>query len=422
MTTPSIQKITKYWSLPVQEYLACGCCIGMVAGMLFSRGLLSVSMILMVLNALHPATIKESWARCRSNRFALFSLLFFLSYALSGLWSEDIGNWSRILQIKLPFVFLPFAFINAPLHQAQLQRYTIYGILLTLTGGIVYSLSFLVANPGYFNTSPHLPSPLEGDYIRFTIALVLGLHMIFYLFSEKTTFALKNIEKALLVLWSVAAVAYIHIQAAKSGMLCLYLLIIIYIVARYFRKRPGLGFAFLFLLGTASIVGGMTIPSIKRQVKNIVKEQKMWEANDTAQFNNASSFVPRLISYKVAVELISEQPLTGVGTGDVKTEIDKKYKAEYPGMIEFFRLIPHNQFIFTALVVGIPLSFTLILMVVAPLMRQTKNIYTVATLIIMFVGLSIEPMLEVQNGVFVYLFFTLFWMAVFKKRQEQVLS
>ncbi len=132
--------------------------------------------------------------------------------------------------------------------------------------------------------------------------------------------------------------------------------------------------------------------------------------------------MPRLIYYKVEEELISEQPLTGVGTGDVKTEIDKKYKAEYPGMIEFFRLIPHNQFIFTALVVGIPLSFTLILMVVAPLMRQTKNIYTVATLIIMFVGLSIEPMLEVQNGVFVYLFFTLFWMAVFKKRQEQVLS
>ncbi len=132
--------------------------------------------------------------------------------------------------------------------------------------------------------------------------------------------------------------------------------------------------------------------------------------------------MPRLVSYKIALELIWGQPLTGVGTGDVKAEIDKKYKAEYPNMIEFFRLIPHNQFIFTALVVGIPLSLTLVLMFFAPLMRQQRNIYVVATLLIMFVGLSIEPMLEVQNGVFVYLFFTLFWMATFKNRPTEVLS
>lgn len=415
MNTPG-QGITRYWSLQVQEWLACICCVGMVAGMLFSRGLLSVSMIIMFANALHPALFRENLARCSRNPFALFSLLFFAAYALSGLWSEDTLNWSGMLQIKLPFLFLPFAFIGAPLHKVKFQQYTIYGILATLLAGIIYSFSFLTADPQYLNINPHLPSPLEGDYIRFTIALVLGLQMIFYLFSEKSIFSLKNWERGLLILWSIISIVYIHIQAAKSGILCLYLLIIIYIIARYFRKRPGLGFAFLFLLGTASIIGGLTIPSIKRQVKNIVSEQKMWEANDTAQFNNASSFVPRLVSYKVALELIGEQPLKGVGAGDVKTEIDKKYKAEYPNMIAFFRLIPHNQFIFTALVVGIPLSLSLVLMFFAPLMRQQRNIYVVATLIIMFVGLSIEPMLEVQNGVFVYLFFTLFWMAAFKNR------
>lgn len=418
MNTPG-QGVTRYWPLQVQEWLACICSVGMVAGMLFSRGLLSVSMIIMFANALHPSLLRDNLLRCSRNRFALFSLLFFVAYALSGLWSEDTLNWSKILQIKLPFLFLPFAFIAAPFQKTRYQKYTIYGILITLLSGIIYSFSFLAVNPQYLNINPHLPSPLEGDYIRFTIALVLGLQMIFYLFSEKSTFTLKNGEKALLVVWSIISIAYIHIQAAKSGMLCLYLLIIIYIIARYFRKRPGLGFAFLFLLGSASIIGGLTIPSIKRQVKNIVSEQKMWEANDTAQFNNASSFVPRLISYKVAIELIGEQPLTGVGTGDVKTEIDKKYKAEYPNMVEFFRLIPHNQFIFTALVVGIPLSLTLVLMVFAPLMRQQRNIYVVATLIIMIVGLSIEPMLEVQNGVFVYLFFTLFWMAAFKNRPSK---
>ena len=421
MTTQT-QGVTKYWSPQIQEWLASVCCAGMIAGMLFSRGLLSVSMIIMFLNALHPAMVRDNWVRFCHNRFALCSLVFFAAYVISGIWSDDIANWWGILQIKLPFLFLPFAFMSTPLHKVKFQRYTIYSILIILFCGMAYSFSFLVADPEYFNTMPHLPSPLEGDYIRFTIALVLGLQMIFYLFGEKTTLPLKNLEKILLVTWSITTVAYIHVQAAKSGMLCLYLLIIIYIIARYFRKRPGLGFAFLFLLGAASIIGGMTIPSIKQQVRNIVNEQKMWEANDTAQFNNSSSFVPRLISYKVAIDLIETQPLTGVGAGDIKAEIDKKYLAEYPNMVAFFRLIPHNQFIFTALAVGIPLSLGLVLMVLAPLMRQQRNIYVVATLIIMFVGLSIEPMLEVQNGVFVYLFFTLFWMAVFQDYRKRVLS
>lgn len=421
MTTQT-QGVTRYWSPQVQEWLASVCCAGMIAGMLFSRGLLSVSMIIMFLNALHPAMIRDNWERFRHNRFALFSLLFFIAYVLSGIWSDDIANWSSILQIKLPFLFLPFTFMSTPLHKVKFQRYTIYSILIILLCGMAYSFSFLIADPGFFNTRPHLPSPLEGDYIRFTIALVLGLQMIFYLFGEKVILPLNTLEKTLLIGWSITAIAYIHIQAAKSGMLCLYLLIIIYIIAKYFRKRPGLGFAFLFLLGAASIIGGMTIPSIKQQVRNLVNEQKMWEANDTAQFNNSSSFVPRLISYKVATDLIRTQPLTGVGAGDVKIEIDKKYKAEYPNMTAFFRLIPHNQFIFTALVVGIPLSLSLVLMVFAPLMRQQRNIYVVATLIIMFVGLSIEAMLEVQNGVFVYLFFTLFWMAVFQNHRKKASS
>ncbi len=205
------------------------------------------------------------------------AFFFFIAYALSGIWSDDIANWSRILQIKLPFVFLPFAFLGAPLQKIKFQRYTIYGILVTLLAGMVYSFSFLIAAPTYLSTQAHLPSPLEGDYIRFTISLVLGLQMIFYLFSEKVGSPLRIGEKILLGGWSILSIAYIHIQAAKSGILCLYLLIIIYIIAKYFRKRPGLGFAFLFLLGTASVIGGMTIPSIKKQVKNIVSEQKMWK-------------------------------------------------------------------------------------------------------------------------------------------------
>ncbi len=281
--------------------------------------------------------------------------------------------------------------------------------------GKLYGFYYLLDDPYYLQKNHHLPSPSEGDYIRFTIALVLGLQFAIYLLIERKVFALGRWEKICLICWAVLTVVYIHLQAAKSGFLCLYVLLLAYLPLLISGKRK------LFLLVAAvtvsaiGITGVFFMPSLRKQLNNISYEQKVWETSDTSKYNKTSSFVPRIISYKIAIELIGKYPLAGVGAGDLKDEMDKKYARYYPNIAPVFKLLPHNQFLCTVASVGLVLALTLPVMLLAPLFCTKRRIYSIATLMVMGVGMMIEPMLEIQYGVFVYLFFTLFWIALLRK-------
>lgn len=418
--TATRSKLTSFWTPEIQEWIASICCIAMLAGMLFSRAILSVSMIVMVINTLHPDSIKQAWINTKKNRFVICGVLFFLSYVVAVGWTDDKAAWLPFVQIKLPFVFLPFALLNAPLQQIRHQKFVLFGILLVLLSGMIYSLSFLIINPELYKNGGHLPSPLEGDYIRFTMTLVLSINLVLYLFYERLVSG--RMVRSLLVAWCVLAIAYIHIQAAKSGIVSFYLLILVYIAYEFIRRKKWGVIIGAFVMGGIAMVLLLALPSVKKQVSNLAYEKKVWEANDTTGFKKSSSVVPRLISYKIAVELIAANPVVGVGPGDMVDEIDEKYNKDYPSLRGASRILPHNQFICTMLIVGVPLSLILFLMVIAPLSRKELRVYTLSTFVIMVFGLMIEPMLEVQYGIFTYLLFTLIWMSVFKKTKAPAIS
>ena len=130
-------------------------------------------------------------------------------------------------------------------------------------------------------------------------------------------------------------------------------------------------------------------------------------------FNTSYSFVPRLISYEIAGSIIKDHPLVGVGAGDIMSEIERNYAVKYPSIRVLGRILPHNQFICTALATGIPVGVFLLYLACIPMIcKKDRNIFVLANTVIILFGMMIEPMLEVQFGVFVYLFFTLLWMRI----------
>ncbi len=411
------KSVTSFWSIKLQEHFSCLCCIAMMAGLLFSRSLLSAAMILMLINACHPAKVVITWTSFKHNIFAQASVAFFSVYLFSGLWSSNADSWLMAVQIKLPFIFLPFSMLSLPLQVARYRKMVMWGILMVLVGGMCYSFYFLLADPAYLHKNHHLPSPSGGDYIRFTIALVLALQFIFYMFMERGVHRLTTWEKAGLLVFAITIVVYIHVQAAKSGLLCLYILFFIYALFIFLKRGKIFLLSAFLCLATIGMLAVLFVPSLQKQISNITYEQQVWQTNDTTKYNETSSFVPRLISYKIAGQLVKEHPLTGVGAGDMKLAMDQKYAVQYPNIKKIMWLIPHNQFLCTAISVGIPLSAILWFMLLAPLAVTRMRIYTVATIVIMFVGLMIEPMLEIQYGIFVYLFFTLFWVVALKKQR-----
>ena len=120
--------------------------------------------------------------------------------------------------------------------------------------------------------------------------------------------------------------------------------------------------------------------------------------------------ISRLMSYNLATDLIKQHPLTGVGTGDMLSAMDSSYARRYPQVPPAARLLPHNQFLLVGLGCGIPamLLFAFwVFMPLAALKRNRQSFFFFMVWLIMLLQLLIEPALEVQLGVFVYLFFLL---------------
>lgn len=409
----------------IQGKVAVACCIGMMAGLFFSRALLSISMLVMFANALHPGTLRQNWNLWRKSPFALLSFAFFGTYLISGLWSDNEGFWLASTVNKLPFAILPFAFLPAPLHRAKYQRILILGLALMQLLVIGHSLFEFGLHADYYLQGYHISRPLPttryGDHIRFSLSLVISVLMLSFLLTDGD----RN-EKPLSRPWRLFAIGcmvlfilYIHILAAKTGIACLYLVAIVYILSKLFRQHKVKAILLASGVALLPVAAYYVLPTFKTKTDYVFYEIERYR--ESGRYDYTLSDAGRMITYELGTESIRAQPLLGVGAGDIMDEMRSAYHRSYPEVAADQQYGPINQFMFTALCVGVPLSLVLLALVLVPLfLRVEKRVYLVATSLVMLVSTMVEAMLELQFGVFTYLFFILFWIAVLRKKEVAV--
>ena len=174
-----------------------------------------------------------------------------------------------------------------------------------------------------------------------------------------------------------------------------------------FFKKKLIGLIVLVALPLAVVAGIRFIPTFREKANYIGFTYFMYQHGDTT--GNYGD-IARLMSYKLSCQIIAQHPLTGVGTGDMQDEMNKAYDRYYPATPVQGRILPHNQFMVVAMGCGIPAMLLFMVWVFMPLARLQKNrqsLFFFIVWFILFIQLMIEPMLEVQFGVFVYLFFLL---------------
>ena len=120
--------------------------------------------------------------------------------------------------------------------------------------------------------------------------------------------------------------------------------------------------------------------------------------------------IGRIWSYTISWKLIRQHPWLGVGSGDMLAEMKKGYDKWHPEVIDKNRLVPHNQFLIVALSVGIPAMLIFAAWIFYPLTWLRKDrqsfFFFLVWMELMFY-MVIDTGLEVQMGVFVFLFFLL---------------
>lgn len=402
----------------IKDWIALLCCLLMVAGLCYSRALLSAGVVLLWFSALHPAVIGDNWRAWKKDPFALLSFGFFCSYLISGLWSRDYNFWLASTINKLPFILLPFAFTIAPLgKQRFLYLFTIGLILMQLTI-IGNSVVQFLLDPEYYIKGYQFSSPLPttryNDHIRFSLSLVFSLLLLVYIIWEPQEKPISRTFKIAGIGIMALFVVYIHMLAAKTGLVCLYLAALgLALLKLYGKSRLK---ALLLALGILAVpvAAYFWVPTFKAKIDYVFYE--IDKSKQDKRFDYTLSDAGRMITYELGGNAIARHPLTGVGAGDVMDEMRAGYRERYPEVSSDQQYGPINQYMFTALCVGIPLSLFLVAMSLAPFFYKGRaRVYLSLTALVLIVSMMVESMLEVQFGVFSYLFFLLLWINIIKK-------
>ncbi len=389
--------------------IAVFCILIMMGGLLVSRLFLSLGMIFFGINALwnvHP----KKWLQ---QKWCLLGIAWVAVYALTWFWSDDKENWGAYVQNKLPILFLPLAFAYIPQWTVKQIQVLTLGIGIMLLAGACYSVSFLVFDyDNYiklYNVSHMIPTPMYQEYISFSITNSLFAVWCAYIFPKLESRPIKY----LVAFIAISLVLYNHVLASKSGLISFYVCLLGWGIYTIIAKRSIWGVVAVLGIPVILTAAVTYVPTLRERKEHIVYTYYRFRSNDKT---GSLGDISRLISYDIAFKLMKEHPVIGTGVGDIGREMDKGYDKWYPEVVDSHnRLIPHNQFLTVGLGCGIPAMLLFAAWVFVPLQRLGKNRESFFFFIVwlsLLVQLMIEPFLEGQIGLFVYILFILLFLHI----------
>ena len=385
--------------------------LAMITGLFISRGLLSVSMIaFLAISFAHPRISKQLALFFSTPLLWGMSILFFIPL-VSGLWSSDKTVWAEITRIKLPLLFLPLAFAG-PFTFKNLQwkataSYFLI-VLLLASGWTFYNwLNDINAiNEGYLRAKT-MKTPLQNDHVRFSWLLSVGVLVAGILSSREW-----NRNKGLALFAAVTGswlIIFIHLLSARTGIVSLYLMLIA-LVVWLIIKRSNLKLIIIILAGLVLLpLASYQFHEGFRNRVNLMKYE--YDFFKKSQYIPGSSDSKRIISMKAGMELMMNNPLAGVGFGDIEKTMEGWYDQNYPDMLKEDKIYPGSEYLVYGTGTGLPGILFFILVMILPFFTSVQyRLPWIMLNISMAAGFLFDIGLEVQFGVFCYAFMLLwFW-------------
>lgn len=348
------------------------------------------------------AFFKKWWD---NHELLALSLLFFVPLA-SGLWSDNTASWASQIRVRLPFLLLPLAFANMPtLSKKQLSSILYLGIWVMLVLCTWVTINFFIFYEEIIGNLAHgRPVPVPRNHIRFSLLIATYISCGFWLLQQKF-FWLFNREKWLLGITLLGFFLLIHLLSVRSAIAALYACLI-YSAAFLLLKMKNrlLGLGSFAIIAASPFIAYTTMPSLQNRIAYMVRDWQQYRENKGYDYSDAH----RWISLEVGWQIWKENPILGVGAGDLQDEVAKFTQEKFPSYSQIPRL-PHNQFIYmlsSTGLVGLLLSLFAFLYPLA--LQKNRRFYLFSAFqCICLVSFLVEYTVETALGVAFYLFFTL---------------
>jgi O-antigen ligase len=306
---------------------------------------------------------------------------------------------------------MPISFAGPiKLSKKDWERLAFLFILLILGGtiwGMLHYLSDPIAAQQAYLRSKIIETPLENDHVRFSWLVSIAILIAGWLGFKKIK--TNSMIAGILFIISIWLIIFLHILAARTGLLSLYIISLFIILWLTFKKMKRIyGISFLIVLASLPFIAYFIFPTFQNRVKYFFYDFSYFkEAHYLPQTTDAV----RVISLKAGWNIMNERPLTGVGFGDIFLETKSWYKENYPSMIEVDKIFPSNEWLMYGSGAGWIgfILFTIIIAIPFFLKKiHNKFLWCVLNASILCLFLF-DITLEIQFGIFIYSFIILCW-------------
>ena len=286
---------------------------------------------------------KSKFNQIINTKLLLASIVFFCLHVIGLLWTEDL-EWGLHIIHKMWYFLLLYPILYTIVKKEHINLY-VYAFLLAIliTEVLSYLVWFEIIAPFKNATVPN-PTPFMS---HISYNPILGFAI--YLVSHKILFD-NNLSKLKLFLYSFFAASMsinMFITAGRAGQVMFFVMISI-LTLQYFHDQKIKSLLVIFILIpviflTAYQTSNQFSDRFDETITNIIK------FSENKSKNNA---IGQRLTYAVnSWEVIQQNPLLGVGTGDFRVEYKKINMVNTPSLPNTHN--PHNMYILILMQLGL---------------------------------------------------------------------
>jgi len=321
-------------------------------------------------------------------------LIYYLLLVIGLIYSDNEEFGIVKLENKLTFLILPLMWRNLIISRSREQWKIIF------IASVVISLSICELMALYSFTTNKL-STLENVFFGQQFTLLHRGYFACYLIIA-SVFLLDIIKQKVDIKY-IIVLFYIYIgviqSASKVGVLCMILVLMVYII--YFIVKQRLKIGWLLLFGFA--VGFLLIFTIENPMKKRIEIALSSDSNVPLKNNKSiESNAARILMWNASLNVWKENFIIGTGTGDYNDELVAYNKSMNNLGVVKEELNSHNQFLNTAVQLGILGLSVLVFIFISSYYHSERSISHVLILMVFLLNFLVESFLETQAGIVLF--------------------
>jgi len=298
-----------------------------------------LSALIFILWLIH-ANFKNQFSQIRSNKVVIASLLFFCLHLVGLLWTNDILSGVEEVKKNWKFLMIPiFMFYVRKEHISLYINAFLAAILLTVV--LSFSIWFEIIEPilkaGRDNPSVFMSHTVHNPLLVIAIYIVASR----IIFDKPKSLNLFIFE----IFFLFSMIINLFITGGRTGHIIFFIAIFI-LSFQYFKKD-------IFKVFIFSLILSISVFSIAYSFSGLFKYRVMLTIDKVLNYeeDRNDSVGARISFFSNGMDVIADNPFLGVGTGDLKIEMQKYHRINTPEVLAPDD--PHNSHLGVLLRLGL---------------------------------------------------------------------